>query len=337
MLTKLKIILAAIVLSVVSSCNIRDSYDDCGIWLEFIFDHNMEYTDSFDPLVETVDVFVFDGEGKYVLAKHAECSDLHLHKRMLLSRLPFGNYRILAVGGLCEHFNFTDMNGGEFVPGVTTVEQVKLALNFKNAVTHEFPHLWFGQVTDVCYAADMSVWPIPVMRLTNKFHIALQHTVALPQNGSTRTTDESPYTVEIVTPESGAYDHNHNPLVREKLTHRPYYRTSSIETSETGAVHVAANKINTMRLLEGEQGGYKLTVRNTETGDEIWTGDLLTLLAHTKPANRPDGTTLPLQEYFDRESDWNIVIVHNVTADKGFAAMKIIVNGWIVWETGMGV
>ncbi len=32
------------------SC-IRDNNDDCGVYLQFIFDHNMEYADSFNPQV----------------------------------------------------------------------------------------------------------------------------------------------------------------------------------------------------------------------------------------------------------------------------------------------
>jgi hypothetical protein len=34
------------------------------VWLEFVFDYNMEYTDIFDPQVKTVDVFIFESNGE---------------------------------------------------------------------------------------------------------------------------------------------------------------------------------------------------------------------------------------------------------------------------------
>lgn len=38
------------------SCDVmKEDTDNCGVYLEFIYDYNMEYVDSFDPWVNTVD------------------------------------------------------------------------------------------------------------------------------------------------------------------------------------------------------------------------------------------------------------------------------------------
>lgn len=330
MLTKLKIILAAIAFFALPSC-IREDFSGCGTWLEFIFDYNMEYTDLFDPQVQTINVYLFDEAGKYVFTKQALSTDLHNRKRMFLSdNLPAGKYRILAVGGLSEHFMFTDMNGFDFIPGITSIEQAKLSMDFYGRVAHEFPHLWFATTTEICYLADLSVWPVYLIRETNKFRITLRHTAASGQ--SNLREPAHPYTVEIVAPETGAYNYRNNPIVWENRTYRPYEQVSGSDEPEPGILYQTVSKINTMRLLEDERNGYKLLVRDVETGYELMNFDLITLLEYSKPDNRPDGTRLPLQEYLDRRGEWEIVIVHNA-----FTALRVIINGWIVWKHNMEV
>ncbi len=342
MLNRHKTIFAVIIsLLLLCSCDdLRDDYSDCGIWLEFIFDHNMEYTDSFDPHVGTVDVLVFDDAGKLYSSHYTAIDELHGRKRMFLGGLsmPRGNYKVITVGGLTEHFRFSDIAGNDFVPGTTTVEQVQLALEYEESVSHEFPDLWFGPTTEIEYRADLSVWPVHLIRQTNNFHISLQRNVINPHI-TTRAGEENPslFTFEITTPESGAYGHMNQPLANEPLSYHPYTLNYSALPVETGTQHRTDGKINTMRLLSDYQGDYSLTISNTDTGKELMNLDLLELLGATKPAVRSDGTELPLQEYLDREGDWNIVIVHEGTADSGFAALMIIINDWIVWTHGVGI
>lgn len=66
------LLLAFVVPVLLAACEgIRDGREECGIYLEFIYDLNMEYADAFDPQVGTVDVFVFDDRGLYRFARHA--------------------------------------------------------------------------------------------------------------------------------------------------------------------------------------------------------------------------------------------------------------------------
>ncbi len=335
-----KTIFAALIsLSLLCSCDdLRDNYDDCGVWLEFIYDHNMEYTDSFDPYVGTVNVLVFDESGKLYSSHFATIDELNGRKRLFFGGegVPQGNYKVVTVGGLTDHFRLSHTDGIDFVPGITSLERVQIALKYEEKVSHEFPNLWFGPTTDIAYKADLSVWPVRLIGQTNKFNISMHRDVINP---NTRAEEENPslFTFEITAPESGVYDHMNRPLVNEPLSYNPHDITYSAQPHDKGTLHLVNGKINTMRLLSGHEGGYSLTIGNTETGEKLMNLDLLALLSATKPARRADGTELPLQEYLDRENDWNVVIVHEGTADRGFVALMIIVNDWIVWETGMGV
>ncbi|MDR2910280.1 MAG: FimB/Mfa2 family fimbrial subunit [Bacteroidales bacterium] len=359
MFTKLKIALALTAIMVLSSCeSINDDYANCGVWLEFVFDHNMEYTDSFYPQVETVDVYIFDQSGKFVQTIHAATSDLDRNKRMFLGNMPFGEYKILAVGNLTEHFRFTDRNGVDFVPGTTTIEHAMSALKHNGMVSHEFSHFYFGQAVEVAYNADLSVYMIPLIRQTNNFNIVLQTVVKSPENS--QGAIESVHTVEIVAPESGAYDWLNNPVAPNELIYHPYYLISRIYPFKDETLLETVAKINTMRLLENESNGYRIIIRDVKTGEELWSKDLVSLLADTKigEGKRPDGTELPLSEYLDREGNWNIVIVYisganignedpvdpdpdpdpdpgPVTPNNAFTAIRININNWIVWQQGI--
>jgi len=57
-----------------------------------------------------------------------------------------------------------------------------------------------------------------------------------------------------------------------------------------------------------------------------------------KPMLRPDGSTLPVQEFLDRQSEWRLVILYKEGENpSGFVALSIEVNGWIVWRNDIEV
>ncbi len=344
---KLKFIIAMIPFMVASSCDmIWDDNKDCGVLLEFIFDYNMEYSDSFETHVGNVDVFVFDADGIFLFSKYSATGDMDGRKRMFLGddELPAGDYKVLTVGGLNEYFEFADINHNELVPGETTLAEVQLALLYNDEVAHEFPHLYFSDVVDIHSRADMSIWPIKLVRLTNRFHLSVRRSVSVNQKGSRAPVEDALYTFEIVTPEAGVYNYRSRPVDTRTLTHHPYAISSDVEEETEDeklvVVHTTAANINTMRLIEDHRnlrGGYRLTVRNSETGQELWGDDLLTLLGSTTPNTNAGVRPKTLQEYLDREGEWHVIVVHNGTATEGFTALKVYVNGWIVWESGVGI
>lgn len=318
------------------SCErIKDGMDDCGIYLEFIYDYNMEYTDSFDPQVGSVDIFVFDEQGYYLFATRSSREELIGFKRLFIGGdLPFGRYKILTVGGLSGNFRISDGNGNTLVRGETSLEDVEIALKRESdVVSHEFPPLWLGVTQEVEYRADLSVYTIPLVRETNHFDLVLAKS-----EGSLKlqtATDVTPYTFEIVTPESGVYSHDNTPKRKEKVTYTPYFSAAGV-----GEAELSEARINTNRLLYEEEYDYRLVIRSVQTGRLLWEYDLMNLLEHTKPASRPDGTILPMQEYLDRQSEWHIVVLYKEEpggGPEGFVAVKVVINDWIVWINDIGV
>ena len=329
MLRKLNILLLAAFVSslTVTSCSIKDDYDDCGVWLEFIFDYNMEFGDVFEAQIDMVDVYVFDADGKFLFRKHSHTDDLSGRKRMFLSDgLSFGRYQIIAVGGFSRHFTFSDREWHDFVPGETSIEEATLSLNRRSEIVDfEFPHVWYAPAMNIDYKADNSVWPVRFIRETNKFSLVLESNESIPAGGE---SDEVPFTFEITAPEGGFYDYRNDPILDERVTYKPY----SLAKGEA-PMNLAAGKLNTMRLLSDYGEEYRLIVRATATGQVVWDYDLLTLLKYTMPDDRPQ---IGFQEYLDRQGFWNIVILHKggpipEPSGSGFVALRISVNGWIIW------
>ena len=113
-----------------ASCDsIREDLPRCELWLEFVFDYNMEYADAFNPQVKSVDVLVFDSDDKLLFTKSAEVAALVGGNRMSLTdELDFGSYKVLTVGSLSDRFRLSDNTGNKLVPGTTTLQQVIVSL-----------------------------------------------------------------------------------------------------------------------------------------------------------------------------------------------------------------
>jgi hypothetical protein len=319
--------------AVPSCCGIKDN-EECGAWLEFVFDHNMEYSDAFDSKVATVDVYVFDRDSVFVQTRRAEIGELTGRKRMLLEEgLTFGKYLVLTVGNLEVPFSFSDQ-GVALVPGETSIKEVELAIDAAGA-SQGFEHLYFMQKpVEVEYTSKIKVYKVPLIRQTNKFHLVLHTLVESPSADTLAMGPATPkHTVEVKAPESGAYNFLNHATTRTPLAFRPHSLFANYQDTNAGVLQETVAELNTMRLLEDEdlRHGYRLTVRDIESGEEVWGKNLLPLLAATNEnQNRHDGTALPLAEYLDRQGDWTIVIDYQtVPGDEGFNAITLSINGWI--------
>lgn len=328
------LLLTASMLLLASCERIYEDLPRCEVWLEFAFDYNMEYADAFNPQVKSVDVFVFGSDDKLLLTKRAEAAQLTGGNRMSLSELEFGNYKVLTVGGLSNNFRILNTAGQPPVVGTTTLQELTLALQRQsNVVDFSFPHLYFGEVVDVDYSprdTNHKVFRVDLMRETNRFNIVLVST-----DGTGIGTETIPYTFEIETPDGAAYSWENEPLgLTDPVTYVPY----SLGKGETEDIITVAN-LNTMRLINRTGLDYRIVVRDTQTSEETWSYNLMTLLRYTKPSLRPDDTELPFQEYLDRQSEWNLIfcIKENQGGDGPYLSFGIQVGNWIYWLTNIEV
>lgn len=310
--------------SVTSCDSIREDLPRCELWLEFVFDYNMEYADAFNPQVKTVDVFVFDSDDKLIFSKRAEVSALVGGKRLpLTDELDFGTYKVLTVGGLSDSFQALGNEGGELTSRTTTYQQVTLALKRESdIVDFEFPHLYFGAVVDVNHLpsnTNHNVYRVNMIRNTNRFTVAL-----MDYEGREET--ERRYTFEIQSPENAIYSWENEPTGQGPITYASYHSGPS-EITEV----LMSARMNTMRLFSRTDWNYRFIIRDADTGVEMWSYDLMKLLSIARPEYRHDGTALPFQEYLDRQSEWSLMFSVVEKNGGGFLQIGLLVGPWIYW------
>ena len=140
--TKSLFLIVASMLCMASCDSIREDLPRCELWLEFVFDYNMEYADAFNPQVKSVDVLVFDSDDKLLFTKSAEVAALVGGNRMSLTdELDFGSYKVLTVGSLSDRFRLSDNAGNKLAPGTSTLQQVIVSLKREtDVVNFEFQH-----------------------------------------------------------------------------------------------------------------------------------------------------------------------------------------------------
>ena len=319
----IKLLLIAILPLFIWSC-LKEDTDDCGVYLEFIYDYNMEYSNTFEKNVDVVDVFVFDADGKYLFANHSPREQLMRGKRMSLFRdMAFGSYKILTVGGLSDKFSISAADGNNFVVGATTIEDVRIALERQSEIVpHEFPPIWVAEPLTITYDDPLAIYKVNLIKDTNRFNLKL-----IKRDEETPSPSENAFSFEIETPEGAVYGYDNSPLSKEKVTYKAYSLTPG-----TGSENMSTGLINTVRLFYGSDYKYKLSIRHVDSGKIVWYYDLMKLLEETKKAN-PEIASLPMQEYLDRQSEWNLEVLYKGDASdpESFIAVGVIVNNWIVW------
>ena len=321
--TKSLFLIVTSILFMVSCDSIREDLPRCEFWIEFGFDYNMEYTDAFNPQVKSVDVFVFGNDDKLILTKRAESTALVGGNRMSLADdLGLGNYKILAVGSLSDSHQVLNRVGQPPAAGNTTPQEMVVALQRESdMVDFEFPHLYFAPMVQVDYSGTSDkICRVNLMRYTNRFNIALMHYEESEGSGTR-------YSFEIEAPDNATYSWMQDePTGEGPITYKPHH-TSWTRTTEVKAT----SQLNTMRLLN--KAGYKVVVKNEDSGTKVWDYDLINLLGIARPTSRPDDTELPFQEYLDRQSEWNLVFVvtEKPGGAEGFLQIGLVVGPWVYW------
>lgn len=327
--TKSLFLIVVSVLFMASCDSIREDLPRCELWLEFTFDYNMEYTDAFNPQVQSVDVFVFGSDDKLLLTQRVESAALVNGNRMSLAdALDLGSYKILTVGNLSDSHRVLGQTGLSPIVKTTTLQEMVVSLQHESdVVDFEFPHLYLAPVLQVDYSGNSDkVYQVKLMRYTNRFNIALMHYEESEGSGTR-------YSFEIEAPDNASYSWMQDEPVGEgPITYKPHH------TSWTRSTEVkATSQLNTMRLLD--KTGYKVAVRSEGSGAKVWDYDLIKLLGIARPTSRPDDTALPFQEYLDRQSEWNLVFVvtEKPGGAEGFLQVGLAVGPWIYWLHDMEI
>lgn len=302
-------------------CSFRDSLDDCGLHLRFIYDYNMAYADAAPHEVDRIDVFVFDAEGKYLFTKTADREELVRTKYSMsfFYELGPGTYTFLTWGGLSDDFTLKNAAVGtsELTVGETRVEDVHVLLTqirYGNCDRQLHP-LWYGAPMTVKYEPRdrKRTHKVSLVKNTNRINLVLHEENKSPSS----VGDLLPYTFEITATGHEEYDSGNHTAGAQEVSFIPY--RIAVEKPFT------YGELNTMRLLADQPLLIKI---RSSSDNQLWLStNLMTLLQKSQP-----GDIYDFQEYLDRQDTWELIFNYRRTESDAFTALEIYVNGWLVWN-----
>jgi len=294
-----------------NSCNIHEDIPVCELNVRFKYDYNMLSADAFHSQVNKVELYVFDKEGLFLFKQMEEGATLATGDYRMKLDVPFGQYKLMAWAGARNSYDIT-----ELTPGISHITDLTLKLkrNSSLIINEEIDPLWYGEVIDINYVGTKDqTETINLIKDTNKIRFVFQGYT------SDWTINVNDYTYEI-RDSNGFLNYDNSLLQDDSLSYQPYY----MEQKNESAVII---EMNTMRLMAGR--GNRFVVTEKSTGKITFDINLIDFLAMTEM----EGHKWSLQEYFDRQDEYAVVLFFHWTEkpepiDNLWVAGMININGW---------
>lgn len=306
-------------LGLFSSCIYEDEVD-CPCEVRFVYDYNMEFADAFPSQVNDVMLFIFDADGRFISSQQDSGPHLDANYRMPLQLAP-GHYHLVAWAGLMTDTDCYNLNC-DLQRGTSTVDDLLLCLQAEEDEYDQYlTDLWHGQVTDFEVSADApSYATIPLVKDVKRFRVLLQDT-----EGNALSKDDYSF---AITTANRMLDHHNEPCECEPLAYRPHTLVEATIGNDATAtratdLHALVAEMNTLRLTDDVPA--RFTVRNEREQQDLFDIDLQKYLNLMKLEVYAD---MPLQEYLDRESSYQVILImgHNNAGQE--VMMSIQINAW---------
>ncbi|CCY91182.1 secreted protein containing DUF1812 [Bacteroides sp. CAG:1076] len=306
-------------LGLFSSC-IYENEVDCPCEVRFVYDYNMEFADAFPSQVNDVMLFIFDDDGRFISSLQDSGPHLDAGYRMPLQLVP-GHYQLVAWAGLLTDTDCYNLNC-DLQRGTSTVDDLMLCLQTEEDEYDQcLTDVWHGQLADFEVKADApSYATISLVKDVKRFRVLLQDT-----EGNALSKDD--YSFGITTA-NRMLDHQNEPCECEPLVYRPHTlveATISNDAAPTRAtdLHALVAELNTLRLTDDVP--VRFTVRNEREQQDLFDIDLQKYLNLMKLEVHAD---MSLQEYLDRESSYQVILImgHNNAGQE--VMMSIQINAW---------
>jgi len=255
---------SAITLFTMNACDeMKDDLDECpqGLYVEFVYDYNVERADMFNDHVGSVTLYVYDNEGRLVRTQTEENTATtqplrDKNYRMTVEGLPAGEYRLLALANQRPYNQIAKDNGIRYIrtegqkqqdlrvdlqelPAATAVE--------KPVYQQQLDTLWHGTLRSVDYGntpitrAEQTAKTVTVktgafthctmslVRDTKRLHVAIHQTV------NRADCDIKDYEVYI-TDVNGRilYDNTVDTQNQPMITYRPFDEWNTYYDNVTG-------------------------------------------------------------------------------------------------------
>lgn len=333
MTMKLKNYLIALVsLATLTGCDMMTEDEDttnCGLFVTFKYDYNLQRADMFGDHVGGVTLYVFDSDGRFVrsyeennIPSMARMLDGQYTHAMQILDLPDGKYRLIALANQKSYEATLATKGAKYRRSelqrgddneqltVTLDREAGSVLSGSIAETPSYVSnvapldtLWHGMTGAELVEAkttDRTIANISMVRDTKMLTIGL-HNLDDPAD---ITTDEFDY---FIVDRNGRLAYNNMLLKDDDLVYTPFYKwdTDNADLNGGTATERTAHACLTFNRLiwhEKSDDNALLIIRNRATGKEVAAIDLAYFLAQGR--NAYDLFAYSRQEYLDRAYDF---------------------------------
>ena len=299
---------------------------DCprGVSLRFVYEHNMEYANSFHSKVHCATVYVFDDEGRYVTTFEESGEQLRDESWRMTFDLEPGDYTLVAYSGLaCENSSFTPTSMGLSKASGSHIDDLAVSLDHEDSVSDKALHdLYYGNHGEPLRLTvepdDYIEETINLMKNTNNIRILLQQ-----MDGGQIAADDFTFTI---TDDNSFMDSDNNVVSKGQITYRPWTKGETVVgVADDGHTPVSAAyaELSTSRITT--DNAPRLVVYSKEKERDIINIPLNTYLLLLKSQLYAD---MPAQEYLDRESEWTLAFF--LDPGNRWINTYVIVNDWTI-------
>lgn len=315
-----------------TSC-VKDDQDDCGLNIRFRYIYNVKNADAFQHEVKSIQLYVFDENGKLVRTYRDAAPQFAAGYTMRIPDLKAGKYTLVCMGRSemtvdedNQEFQIARMAEGD------DIEQLTAHLDCDEGInSHQFAHLYIGKST-LQYSGNPQNATIDLLKCSNTYRIILLPTQENAQE-STQFSAEH-YDIKI---ENGNrwLDHKGELLptpastAETSITHTPYHTETATNGNELlkeeHKDRALIYDLSSARLFRDDDT--QLTITDKRTGQKVFSHSLPWLLSLYGGAQRHE--SWDDQEYLDRQDHYTLTFYVNEQEDYHLQA-KLKVNGWVL-------
>ncbi len=345
-----KLFLALVSLAMLSSCNMMKEDEDltnCGLFVTFKYDYNLQRSDMFGDHVGGVTLYVFDSDGRYL--RSYESNDIpsmgmmldgeYVHAMQILD-LPNGKYRFIALANQKSYEATLATPGAKYVRTTLSSgdnnEKLQVTLDREAGTGGANPMvsnvapldtLWHGMTGAEPVQVKnngKTVTKISMVRDTKMLTVSL-HNLDEDKRADMDTDDFDYFIVD----NNGRLAYNNDLLPDDDLVYTPFHKWNTYATNSAGTVTEATAHagLTFNRLIWSADPNQNalLIIRNKNTGKEIAAINLTDALAQGR--NAYDAYAYSRQEYLDRSYDYylDFFIKNDVWQ---YAEVRINVLSW---------
>lgn len=319
--------LPSILLLVACDGVIYDNEGDCDPYyrVKFRYDWNMAFADAFAHEVETVTLYVLDGEGNIVWQKTEEGEALAKEDYAMTVEVEPGTYSLLAWCGTREHGSFVvpDTDRRE---GLTCTMQREHSEDGAAYCNQDLDRLFYGYVEKqvFCSREGVHTYTVPLIKDTNNIRVVLQ-------NLSGEAINEGQFEFSIVD-DNGSMDWDNTVLPDETITYYAWHVDAGTAEFEEevpegtlGALSAAVAELTVPRLMTDHAKYARLNIRNLENGRTVVSIPLIDALLLVKGYYNREMSD---QEYLDRQDQFSMTFF--LDEDLRWVDAYIYINSWKV-------